>query len=85
MPRKPKFMRGNRVRNIHELIEALDAHKWLYWNDKPKHWNVLPNMSLATLRGAIMCGNIRYAIPYTEPVDSDFDSDFSEIGGSQCQ
>lgn len=78
MPRKPKFMKGEPLRNMPELIDALERHAWLYWNQKPMHWSALSNMSITTLRGALMRGRIRYAIPYSEPVEP-VDADFDEV------
>lgn len=58
----PRFRRGELVEDIHALVAALQAGRWIYFNHKPQHPSVLMNMSLATLRGSLQAQRLRYAL-----------------------
>ncbi len=75
-----KYMKGETVESLHHLIDALEAERWLYYRDTPKHWAILANMSVNRLQTDIRYGIIKYAVPLATEVivDAGFDPDFDE-------
>lgn len=60
--RRKKFKRGHRIWTIQEVVEAHRCGDWLYWRNVPKHPEVFISMTVWTLLGAIVAGNIYAAI-----------------------
>ena len=54
--RKPKFKKGAQVKSLNELIDLILYGSWVYWADRPKHPNVLANMTVSSLRAGIRAG-----------------------------
>lgn len=63
----PKYRPGPCIENLHELLRAIEQGRWIYYAGSVKHPSVISNMSLATLRGAVKYGRLRWAMENTRP------------------
>lgn len=56
MPRKNKFIKGNKLTNMTQLLIQVNKGRYVYFNHKPQHPGIIKSMTLNTLLNAIYSG-----------------------------
>jgi len=62
MPKSLKYLKGNKITSIEELLALLELGRWVYWGSRPKHPSVIENISIATVKAALRAEMLYEAI-----------------------
>ena len=62
MPRKRKYRQGDIIRTLAELEKELNAGRYVYLRDVPKHPSVIISMTLRTIQIFLRGDSLRYAL-----------------------
>lgn len=61
-PSKLKYKQGDTIRSIYTLLDELNADRYVYLREIPKHPSVIISMTLRTIQIFLRGGSLKYAL-----------------------